>query len=232
MTKLKTVNIKGKEYVEVNTRIKYFRQNFKDWSLTSELVELTNESVLIKAVIRNPEGRIIASGYAQEEKSSSYINKTSFIENCETSAWGRALGNLGIGIDSSVASYEEVKTAIQKQETQTPKKAKQGAVLTPNDSERWSKAIEYVFENSLAKLEEYYTISKQDKERLSIEVWSYMKTLAVEKGVDYVLERKEMSQEMQKEFIDSIYSDYENEEMDLHYREQIALEYHNNRGNS
>ena len=62
MTKLKTVNIKGKEYVEVNTRIKYFRLIFKDWSLTSELVELTNESVLIKAVIRNPEGRISASG--------------------------------------------------------------------------------------------------------------------------------------------------------------------------
>jgi hypothetical protein len=205
MTKLKTVNIKGKEYVEVNTRIKYFRQNFKDWSLTSELVELTNESVLIKAVIRNPEGRIIASGYAQEEKSSSYINKTSYIENCETSAWGRALGNLGIGIDSSVASYEEVKTAIQKQETQTPKKAKQGAVLTPNDSERWSKAADYAFKNGTTKLFSMYVLSDEDKGKMKSEVFSKAVNYAKENGVD-ALEGLGFSENYIKMIIKEIYS--------------------------
>jgi hypothetical protein len=44
------------------------------------------------------------------------INKTSYIENCETSAWGRALGNLGYGIQTSIASAEEVEMAIAKQE--------------------------------------------------------------------------------------------------------------------
>lgn len=205
MTKLKTVNIKGKEYVEVNTRIKYFRQNFKDWSLTSELVELTNESVLIKAVIRNPEGRIIASGYAHEEKASSYINKTSFIENCETSAWGRALGNLGIGIDSSVASYEEVKTAIQKQETQTPKKAKQGAVLTPNDSERWSKAADYAFKNGTTKLFSMYVLSDEDKGKMKSEVFSKAVNYAKENGVD-ALEGLGFSENYIKMIIKEIYS--------------------------
>ena len=185
MTKLKTVQIKGKEYVEVNTRIKYFRQNFKDWSLTSEVIELTNESVLIKATIKNPEGRIIASGYAHEEKASSYINTTSFIENCETSAWGRALGNLGIGIDSSVASYEEVKTAIQKQETQTPKKAKQGAkVLTPTDTDRWSKAVEYAFKNGCDKLFSIYELSPQDKKLMSEEVLYKGLEYAKKNGID------------------------------------------------
>lgn len=205
MTKLKTVNIKGKEYVEVNTRIKYFRQNFKDWSLTSELVELTNESVLIKAVIRNPEGRIIASGYAQEEKSSSYINKTSFIENCETSAWGRALGNLGIGIDSSVASYEEVKTAIQKQETQTPKKAKQGAVLTPNDSERWSKAVEYAFKNGCDKLFSIYELSTEHKKQISEEVLDRGAEYARRNGIDS-LEGLGFTEADVKVIIEEIYS--------------------------
>ena len=206
MTKLKTVNIKGKEYVEVNTRIKYFRQNFKDWSLTSELVELTNESVLIKAVIRNPEGRIIASGYAQEEKSSSYINKTSFIENCETSAWGRALGNLGIGIDSSVASYEEVKTAIQKQETQTPKKAKQGAkVLTPTDTERWSKAVEYAFKNGCNKLFSMYELSSEHKKQISEEVLDRGAEYARRNGIDS-LEGLGFTEADVKAIIEEIYS--------------------------
>ena len=209
MTKLKTVQIKGKEYVEVNTRIKYFRQNFKDWSLTSEIIELTSETVLIKAVIRNPEGRIIASGYAHEEKSSSYINKTSYIENCETSAWGRALGNLGIGIDSSVASYEEINTAIQKQETQTPKKAKQGAkVLTPNDSERWSKAVEYAFKNGCDKLFSIYELSSEHKKQISDEVLDRGAEYARRNGIDS-LEGLGFTEADVKVIIEEIYNDEE-----------------------
>lgn len=114
-TQLKTVNIKGKDYVEVNERLKYFRQNFKDYSLESEVISLDKESITIKAIIKDENGRIIATGLAQEDKASSFINKTSYVENCETSAWGRALGNLGIGIDTSVASCEEVANAILNQ---------------------------------------------------------------------------------------------------------------------
>ena len=58
---------------------------------------------------------IRATGHAEEYMGSSYINKTSFIENCETSAIGRALGLLGIGIDTSIASAEEVSNAISNQ---------------------------------------------------------------------------------------------------------------------
>ena len=114
---LNTVNIKGKEYVEVHERITYFREQeqYKNWSLETVIVELTEERVVIKAVITNEEGRTIATGIAYEKADSSYINKTSYIENCETSAWGRALGNLGIGIDVSVASSLEVHNAINNQ---------------------------------------------------------------------------------------------------------------------
>lgn len=108
---MKTINIHGKQYVEVKERIKYFRENFKDWSLTSEVIDLTEDRCVIKATISNEKGRVIASGIAYESKGSSYINKTSFIENCETSAWGRALANIGIGLDVAIASADEVLNA-------------------------------------------------------------------------------------------------------------------------
>ena len=115
--KFKTTNIKGKEYVEVNERIKYFRESgeYKGWSLSSEMHHLDEGSCVIKAVITDENGMVKSTGFAQEDKSSSYINKTSYVENCETSAWGRALAGLGIGIDTSIASSNEVSIAIAKQ---------------------------------------------------------------------------------------------------------------------
>lgn len=115
MGKMKTVNIKGKEYVTVNERLKYFREHFSGYSLTSDITHLNENGVVIKASIKNPDGVEVATGYAHEKQGSSFINKTSFIENCETSAWGRALGNFSIGIDTSVASADEVANAIKNQ---------------------------------------------------------------------------------------------------------------------
>lgn len=113
---MKSINIKGKEYVMVNERLKEFRLKYPNYSLESEIVSLEDDFIVIKAIIRNEDNRVIATGLAQEDKGSSMINKTSYIENCETSAWGRALGNLGIGIDTSIASAEEMQMAISKQE--------------------------------------------------------------------------------------------------------------------
>lgn len=110
-TALKTVDIQGKPYVTVNERIKYFRQHFKGHSLVSELTEVNEKSALIKAVIRDFRGVIVATGTAYEVPGQGFINKGSHVENCETSAWGRALANFGIGVDAEVASADEVKTA-------------------------------------------------------------------------------------------------------------------------
>ena len=115
MTKLKTINIKGKKYVEVNERLKYFRSNYPNHSLLSEIPHIDSEMVVVRTQIIDPEDRILASGHAHEEKSASFINKTSYVENCETSSWGRCLANFGIGIDESVASANEVDIAIKKQ---------------------------------------------------------------------------------------------------------------------
>jgi len=113
---LKTVNIKGKPYVTVDERLIYFRKHYKNYALETEVIEKTDNSILIKAVISDENSRVIATGLAEEEKNSSFINKTSYVENCETSAWGRALANFGIGINTgSVASAEEVQNAINNQ---------------------------------------------------------------------------------------------------------------------
>tara|TARA_Y100000401_G_scaffold25751_1_gene18023 strand:+ start:10741 stop:11217 length:477 start_codon:yes stop_codon:yes gene_type:complete len=115
---MKTIKIKGKDYIEVNERIKFFRENFPDYSLTSEVIEKTPESILIKATIKTQDDVVVATGMAEEIKGTTYINETSYVENCETSAWGRALGNFGIGIDTSVASADEVVNATNSQKQQ------------------------------------------------------------------------------------------------------------------
>lgn len=147
----KTTNIKGKQYVEVNERVKAFKtlSEFKDMSLETEILHLTDDSCVIRAVVRNVEGRILATGMAQEDKSSSRINQTSYVENCETSAIGRALGFMGIGIDTSIATADEVNMAIKKQESSpsTPPKSNNADVFkqsvdylknTPNDKKEMS----------------------------------------------------------------------------------------------
>lgn len=134
----KTTNIKGKEYVEVNERIKFFRldEQYKGYCLESELVHLTNETVCVKAVIKDASDRIVATGLAYEEKGASRINSTSYVENCETSAWGRALANLGIGIDTSIASSMEVANAIANQ--------KSSSTATTNDTDVFQKSVDYI----------------------------------------------------------------------------------------
>ena len=112
---METIKIMGKDYATVNARLKAFREEHKDWSLISDLLQMTNESCVIKATILDETGRVLATGIAQEDRTSSTINKTSYVENCETSAWGRALGNLGYGIDVAVASADEVAMAVAKQ---------------------------------------------------------------------------------------------------------------------
>jgi len=119
----KTTNIKGKQYVEVNQRVIAFRtlSEYKDFSLETQVLHLDPESCVIQATISNAEGNVLAQGMAQEDKSSSRINQTSYVENCETSAVGRALGFLGIGIETSIATADEVGMAIAKEGEPAPK---------------------------------------------------------------------------------------------------------------
>jgi hypothetical protein len=116
---IKTTDIKGKEYAEVNQRIKAFRMLYPQGSIETEMLSNENGTCIFKATIygNNEIGKyILGTGTAYEKENSSFINKTSYIENCETSAVGRALGMAGFGIDTSVASAEEVQNAMVQQE--------------------------------------------------------------------------------------------------------------------
>ena len=115
---IKTTNIKGKEYAEVNQRIKAFRMVYPEGFIDTNMISCENGVCIIRAEVgffENGQVHILGAGTAYEKENSTFINKTSYIENCETSAVGRALGMAGFGIDVSVASSEEVINAINNQ---------------------------------------------------------------------------------------------------------------------
>jgi hypothetical protein len=118
---VKTVNIKGKEYITVNERLIHFRKEaaYKGWRIVEDLVSLDDKEGVFKANILDPDGNEMVSAHAQEYRDSSYINKTSFLENGFTSALGRALGYLGIGLDTSIASADEVGNAVANQDNKS-----------------------------------------------------------------------------------------------------------------
>ena len=112
---LKTTDIKGKDYAEVPQRIKAFRMLFPLGKIVTNMISNSTGVCVFRAEIYADENTLLGTGTAYEKENSTFINKTSYIENCETSAVGRALGMCGFGIDTSVASAEEVGNAIEQQ---------------------------------------------------------------------------------------------------------------------
>ena len=106
---------KGKFYADVAGRVQAFRELCPNGSISTEVVRLDGDMCVIKATVCDEEGRVLGTGHAYERESSTQINRTSFIENCETSAVGRALGMIGIGSESSMATAEEMVNALNQQ---------------------------------------------------------------------------------------------------------------------
>lgn len=144
-----TTNIKGKEYAEVNQRIKAFRflypeGQIKTELITNELQENNKHIVIFKASVYSDNGNLLGTGTAYEVEGSSFINNTSYIENCETSAVGRALAMCGIGIDTSIASYEEVENAkLQQQAVETISELEQKTLISLY--EKSGKTVENIY---------------------------------------------------------------------------------------
>lgn len=147
---IKTTAIQGKDYAEVNQRIKAFRTVYPTGTIGTTMVSNENGVCIFTAVVGyyTDDGDFVplGTGTAYEKENSTFINKTSYIENCETSAVGRALGMCGFGIDTSVASAEEVQNAIanQNKPTQYSPDA-DGRTATPKQIEVLSKT--YTGEN-------------------------------------------------------------------------------------
>lgn len=117
------VVIHGKEYETVASRVQKFRETYGfEYSITTELVERDEKTVVMKASIAKDD-KVLATGYAEENRAASQINRTSALENCETSAIGRALAAFGMA-GTEYASADEVAQAISNQSkvvTDTPK---------------------------------------------------------------------------------------------------------------
>lgn len=156
---IRTTDIKGKEYAEVNQRIKAFRMVYPMGYIITDLVSNEDGVAVMTARVGyyDEQGHEVdlATGTAYEKEGSTFINKTSYIENCETSCVGRALGMAGFGIDVSVASAEEVQNAQMNQKTE-PK-------------------IETITKKDFDKLKEYYPAA---------EIKQMMEELGIEKGND------------------------------------------------
>jgi len=127
MNELKAIELKDKNnnvigtYVEVHERIRYFREapEYYGWSITTEILPSPDKTIMMQTKVINTFGVVVATGIAMEKEDSSFINKGSHVENCETSAWGRAMACLGIGITEHVRSREEMENAISNQEPMT-----------------------------------------------------------------------------------------------------------------
>ena len=132
---IRTTDVRGREYAEVNQRVRAFRMLYPEGTIETTMLSNDGEPGRRVCVFRAEVGyfnrddggetwHVLATGTAYENEGSSNINRTSYIENCETSAVGRALGFLGLGVDVAIASAEEVKNAIA---AQTPAQSAQDA---------------------------------------------------------------------------------------------------------
>jgi len=108
------VKIHGREYKTVALRVAEFKEQHPEWSIVTELVSADDETVVMKALVMDQDQRIRGTGYAEEKRSASKINKTSAMENAETSAIGRSLAACGFA-GTEFASADEVANAIAQQ---------------------------------------------------------------------------------------------------------------------
>ena len=161
-----TTNIRGKEYADVAQRVSAFRRVYPQGTIRTEMVSNEGDAGRRVCVFRAVVGvgdTILGTGTAYENEGASNINRTSYIENCETSAVGRALGFAGFGIAGGIASAEEVARAQDLQSaqearrrTETPVAAKQPTHITEADAKRLEKLLTQNGLNVSAMLNTYH----------------------------------------------------------------------------
>ncbi|MFT5687054.1 MAG: hypothetical protein ACI8RZ_008011, partial [Myxococcota bacterium] len=136
------IRLHGREYKTVALRVQEFREKHPiddGWGLISKIVEVNAEIVIFRASIIDPQGREIAVGFAEEKRTNRGINATSALENCETSALGRALAAAGFG-GSEYASADELVHALNEQgrKAASGKPAAANTAPKPEPHESWS----------------------------------------------------------------------------------------------
>jgi hypothetical protein len=159
MAKQGFVNIHGKEYETVASRVNRFREKYPEYTIKTTIIKIDADECIVEAGILNEDSRLIANGHAQEFRANSQINKTSYVENCETSAIGRALAAFGIG-GTEFASANEVVNAIHQQNTP----AKTSKPIIPDLKPRqFTKDEMDILGEMAAKITEYVADKKFDE---------------------------------------------------------------------
>ena len=159
--KNKAIDIKGKQYVQVSDRILFFNEHFENGCIQTELLSAPDaQAVVIQAKVI-PDVSVpdrYFTDYAQEVRGEGFINKASAMENCSTSAVGRALGMMGIGVIDGVASVDEITKA-----TNRPKKM-QGAPKKSKPKftdDVYQKRFDNKEVVSLERIKEKYSVSQE-----------------------------------------------------------------------
>ena len=133
---MKKIKIKGKDYVMVHERVKEFHKDNPNGSITTDMISREGGVFITRTTVipdtKNLDRKF--TGFAYEVVGEGNVNSTSALENCETSSCGRALGFLGIGIDTSIASAEEVDNAISQQDVPIPE-------YLESQTKRWTKLL-------------------------------------------------------------------------------------------
>lgn len=151
MARLQTINIKGKEYVMVKDRILAFHEGYKSGSITTEILADDGAEIIIRASVypdASDRNRVF-TGIATGIRGGEGVDKASAVENAETSAVGRALGMLGIGVLEGIATIDEIGNA------QTREKI--------NDGLATEKQLNYIdtLVTNLGKLPDHFYDSKE-----------------------------------------------------------------------
>ena len=116
---LASIDVKGKDYIMVPQRVRAFRMLYPEGFIKTDILSMENGVCVMKTKVGyydNGHEIVLGTGLAYEKEANGYINKTSYIENCETSSVGRALGFLALGIDGGgICSAEELMNAVNNQ---------------------------------------------------------------------------------------------------------------------
>tara|TARA_R110002073_G_scaffold161012_1_gene316643 strand:+ start:43 stop:720 length:678 start_codon:yes stop_codon:yes gene_type:complete len=123
----KGINFSGKKYTVVSNRVEIFRKAFgTELGIKTEIILNDGKFVIVRATIEDKDGHVVGSGFAEEVRGSSNVNTTSAVENCETSAIGRALASLGLhgGTYASLNEMDAVERKKEALEKLTPEEEK------------------------------------------------------------------------------------------------------------
>jgi len=140
------IPIKGKNYRTVAYRVNEFRTDDKygGWCINTDIIQQTEAEVTMKTIISDQNGMIRGTGFANEVKGRGNINKTSHIENCETSAIGRALASIGLA-GEEYASADELAAALIQQGEMKKENSEPELGVAPNVTEL-DVAMQYLFD--------------------------------------------------------------------------------------